>query len=129
MGSRLVDRWDFPVRASKLEDLALRFEALELREEDLDERFVLGRGKGGQKVNKTHNAVQLVHGPTGVRVECHRERQRSLNRFLARRLLVEELERSAAGGSSEAEDKAREKLRKQKQRRKRRSRSKTDDAP
>jgi len=125
MGSELVDRWDFPVKPAKLEDLARRFEAFGLREADLEERFVLGQGKGGQKINKTHSAVQLLHVPTGTRVECHRERERSLNRFLARRLLVEALERDARGGMTEAEEKERDKIRKQKQRSKRRSRSKT----
>lgn len=127
MGSRLVDRWDFPVKASKLEDLAQRFESLGLKEDDFEEKFVLGKGKGGQKVNKTHNAVQLIHLPTEIRVECHRERERSINRFLARRLLVEQLERLERGGKPGAQEQAREKARKQKQRRKRRSSSKTDE--
>jgi len=127
VGSGLVDRWDFPVRRSKLEDLARRYDVLGLREEDLEESFVLGQGSGGQKVNKTHNAVQLVHLSTGTRTECHRERERSLNRFLARRLMVEELERALEGGAPGKEELKREKVRKQKQRRKRRSRSKTDE--
>lgn len=98
-----------------------------LLEEDLEEKYVLGKGKGGQKVNKTHNAVQLVHLPSSIRVECHRERERSLNRYHARKLLLDELERDEKGGETDEEKKKREKIKKQKQRRKRRSSSKLDE--
>lgn len=36
-----------------------------LDENDLDENFAHGSGPGGQKVNKAHNCVTLVHKPTG----------------------------------------------------------------
>lgn len=40
-----------------------------LLESDLEERFVKGFGKGGQKVNKTSNCVELKHLPTGITVK------------------------------------------------------------
>ena len=40
-----------------------------LCESDLEEKFVRGFGKGGQKVNKTSNCVELKHLPTGISVK------------------------------------------------------------
>lgn len=40
-----------------------------LCESQLEEKFVKGFGKGGQKVNKTSNCVELKHIPTGVTVK------------------------------------------------------------
>lgn len=72
-------------------------EQLELQEEDIDETFYAGRGKGGQKRSKTAAGVVLVHKQSGVRIRCQRERSQSINRFLARRMLVEELEAKKQG--------------------------------
>ena len=59
---------------------------------DIEEFWARGSGRGGQKVNKTSNCVQLHHLPSGIRVSCHRERERSKNRFIALRSLVEKIE-------------------------------------
>jgi peptide chain release factor len=115
--------WNFPVRPAKIEALKKRFEELAIREADCEENFVRGSGKGGQKVNKTNNCVQLRHRPTGLLVQCHRERERSLNRYLARVALADAIERETNGGQTEAEKKAHDKIRKQKSRRQRRSSS------
>lgn len=40
-----------------------------LSEDDLEEKFVKGFGKGGQKVNKSSNCVELRHIPTGITVK------------------------------------------------------------
>ena len=56
--------------------------ALGCHERDLEESF---RG----------TSITIVHRPTGIRVRCNRERSQALNRFFARRLLVEELEAHA----------------------------------
>ena len=40
-----------------------------LCESELEEKFVKGFGKGGQKVNKTSNCVELKHLPTGITVK------------------------------------------------------------
>ena len=58
----------------------------------VDEQFIRGGGSGGQKINKTSNAVLLRYPPLGLVVRCQRERKRSLNRFLALRELVDEIE-------------------------------------
>jgi protein subunit release factor B len=120
--------WNFPVRAAKIEELRQRLEKLGVGSADLQEKFVRGSGKGGQKVNKTNNCVQLTHLPTGTVVHCHAERDRSLNRFMALRQLCDNLEGKASGGVSEAEQKKIDKIRKQKSRRKRRSKSKSEES-
>ena len=89
-----------PVTPKKLQELAGRMAALGVRECDLQERFVRGHGHGGQKVNKTNNCVCLTHTPSGIVVKCHREREREVNRFIARRALCDELEHRLHGTPS-----------------------------
>ena len=100
-----------------------RMEALGIREEDLEERFVRGTGSGGQKINKTSSAVQLVHKPSGIEVRCHESRSQSMNRFLARRALCDRLEAEAKGSKSAAAAE-RAKIRRQKARRARKTKVK-----
>lgn len=112
----------FPVRDDKMADLLARMQALGVLEADLLETFIRCSGPGGQKVNKTSSGVCLRHVPSGVEVKCTRERSQGLNRFLARRQLVEILE----SGTAMAQDETRrriEKVRKQRDRRRRRGRS------
>ena len=40
-----------------------------INDDDLEEKFVKGWGKGGQKVNKTSNCVELKHKPSGMIVK------------------------------------------------------------
>ncbi|KAF9036548.1 RF-1 domain-containing protein [Panaeolus papilionaceus] len=61
----------------------------ELKEDDLEEKFVRGSGPGGQSINKTENCVQLLHKPTGLRVTCQETRSLSQNRQFARKWLLE----------------------------------------
>ena len=68
-----------------------------VREEDLEERFVLGSGAGGQKVNKTSSAVSLRHVPSGLAVKVQASRSREVNRWMARRTLAERLLAKVAG--------------------------------
>ncbi|MEX2608062.1 MAG: peptide chain release factor-like protein [Kiritimatiellia bacterium] len=65
---------------------------LGLDELDLQESFVLSGGSGGQKVNKTASAVQLVHSPSGQVVKCAEARSQHLNRLKARERLCELVE-------------------------------------
>lgn len=60
-------------------------EAAVLREEDLEEQFVKGWGKGGQAVNRMKNCVVLVHKPTGLVVKCHTHRGLHHNQREARK--------------------------------------------
>ncbi len=107
------------VKQSKILDLEKRMQKLGVRDEDLIEKFILGSGPGGQKVNKTAACVYLKHLPTGIEVKCGKERSRELNRFLARRQMCELLEKELLGIDS-PKDKEREKIQKQKKRQKRR---------
>ncbi|HZR16741.1 MAG TPA: peptide chain release factor-like protein [Verrucomicrobiae bacterium] len=110
----------FPVGLHKEEQLAQRMASLGVREEDLEETFVRSGGHGGQNVNKTSTCVMLVHRPTGLQVKCQSTRQQGLNRFVARRLLMDKIEEARTGRV--ASERARvEKIRRQKRRRSRRA--------
>jgi peptide chain release factor len=111
------------VAPGKEKALSERMQALGVREEDIEEQFVRSSGAGGQKVNKTSSCVVLHHRPTGIRVKCQQERSQALNRFLARRLLVDKIETQIKGvASAAAQEIAR--IRRQKRRRSRRAREK-----
>jgi protein subunit release factor B len=114
---------------SQEKDMALRerMERLGVREEEFRETFIRSSGPGGQKVNKTSTCVYLVHLPTGLSVKCQQERSQALNRFLARRLLLDRIERLRTGLVS-AERMRTEKIRRQKRRRSRRAQEKTLEA-
>ena len=111
------------VSAEKQRVLNERMSRLGIREQDLVEKFVRSSGKGGQKVNKTSSCVYLKHLPTGIEVKCQRERYQSLNRFLARRLLTDKIERTILGKLSEEEQRI-QKIRRQKRKRSRRAKEK-----
>ena len=110
----------FPVTPQKQADLVRRMEQLGLREEDLEEKFLLGGGKGGQKVNKTSSCVYLKHLPSGMEIKCQRERSQAMNRYFARRELCERVAEMREGERSRRRQ-AREKIRRQKRRRSRRA--------
>ena len=92
-------------------------------EEDLDERFILGSGSGGQKINKTSSAVQLIHLPTHTVVREQSTRSREANRWFARRKLAEALLEKTHGEESKRKQEE-AKIRRQKQRRSRRQKAK-----
>ncbi len=97
--------------------------ALGLQEKDIEESFVRSSGAGGQHVNKTSTCVQIFHRPTGILVKCQEDRSQAVNRFLARRRLLERYEAMRLGKKSE-EQRRIEKIRRQKRRRSRRSKEK-----
>lgn len=80
------------ITPAKVQALRERIARLGLDLRLVDEQFTRGSGNGGQKINKTSNAVQLRYPALGLVVKCQRERKRSLNRFLALRELVDEVE-------------------------------------
>src|SRR5436309_12237337 len=87
----------FPVSQDKLSLLQLRMNALGVNESDIEETFVRSGGAGGQKVNKSSSCVMLLHRPTGLRVKSQTTRHQAMNRFLARRLLLDKIERMRKG--------------------------------
>ncbi len=113
----------FGVSINKEQILRRKMEELGVHETDIVEKFIHSRGPGGQNVNKTSTCVYIKHIPTGIEIKCQRERSQSLNRFLARRLLVQKIEQAILGKKSE-EQKEIEKLRRQKRKRSRRAKEK-----
>lgn len=89
------------IRPAKIAELKARIARLKIDLRLIEEKFTKGGGKGGQKINKTANAVLLKYPPLGLIVRCQRERKRSLNRFIALRELVDEIELRVSPGTSE----------------------------
>lgn len=114
---------NFPVSPQKQVELNAKMRRLGVTERDLEESFIRSSGPGGQNVNKVSSCVVLRHQPSGLEVRCQRERSQALNRFLARRLLVDRLERQRLGRLS-AEAKRIAKLRRQKRKRSKRAKEK-----
>ena len=110
------------ISTEKRAALAKRMAELGIRDADLVEKFVLGSGSGGQKINKTSSCVYLKHVPTGIEIKWQQSRSRELNRVMARRELCERLADRIAGEKSRRREEA-ERVRRQKRRRSRRQRA------
>ncbi len=54
-----------------------------LNEEDVEESFMRGSGKGGQHRNKTSTACRLKHIPSGLSIRVESQRSQAQNRALA----------------------------------------------
>jgi protein subunit release factor B len=111
------------VTPEKEKALQARMQELGIDEADFVEKFVRSSGKGGQKVNKASTCVYLKHVPTGIEVKVQRERSQALNRFLARRLMVQKIEELILGRESERKREI-EKIRRQKRKRSKRAKEK-----
>lgn len=108
------------VSEQKRKALADEMERLGISEDTLIEKFILGSGKGGQKLNKTSSCVHLKDPEHDLEVKIQRSRSRDMNRFIARRELCEKLKEKLEGERSKRQA-AQEKIRRQKRRRSRRS--------
>ena len=117
----------FPVSSKKAEDLRRAMERLGVREVDLEESFIRSSGPGGQNVNKVSTCVILKHAPTGLEVKCQKDRSQAMNRYYARRILVQKLEAQIHGRQSE-EARRISKIKRQKRKRSRRAKEKIHKA-
>lgn len=115
----------FPVTEKKEQELLDGLSDAGIREADLDESFIRSSGPGGQHVNKSATAVRLLHRPSGIEVKVSQSRSQGLNRFYARRLLLERYRSEILGVSTPRRDDA-AKARKQRDRRRRRTRKKAE---
>lgn len=113
----------YGVSSEKERALLEKMEHLGIREEDIVERFIRSRGHGGQNVNKVSTCVYLKHLPTGIEVKCQQERSQALNRFFARRVLIQKIEDQVLGRESEEQQRI-AKIKRQKRKRSKRAQEK-----
>lgn len=99
---------------------------LHVNEVDFVEKFIVGRGKGGQKLHKTASTVYLKHVPSGLEVKCQDSRSREDNRYFARVRLCEKLH-TIVSDEKTKEQQSVEKIKRQKKRRSRRAKQKMLD--
>ena len=107
----------------KWEEIRARMQSLDIREADLVEKFILGSGSGGQKINKTSSCVYIKHVPSEIEVKCQRARSQELNRLYARRELCDQLEMRLFKEKSKKQKEI-EKIRRQKRKRSKRAQEK-----
>lgn len=115
---------DTGVSPSKKAELLARLSRLHIVLANIEEQAVKGSGPGGQKMNKTMSGVLLRYQHEGVPfvIKWTRERQHSLNRFLALRELCDQVEERFSPDTSKRLQE-RERIRKQKDRNRRRNAS------
>lgn len=87
-----LNRPALPTSIKKLNRLLSHDRSIPIPASDLIERFVKGRGPGGQAINKTNSSVSLTHIPTGIRIQSQPTRSREENRKIARKILAEKLD-------------------------------------
>jgi len=68
-----------------------------LRDSDLEWKATKGSGAGGQKRNKTSNAIQMIHKPSGIAVRVETERSQRRNLLMAKELIAARLEERSVG--------------------------------
>lgn len=114
------------ISKEKIDKLTERMNTLHIAEKGLIEKFILGGGSGGQKLQKTASTVYLKHLPTGLEIKCQESRSREDNRYFARMRLCEKLQ-TVYSNEKTKEQKCIEKIKRQKKRRSRKSRQKMID--
>lgn len=114
------------ISKEKWEKLTEWMAKLYINEADLVEKFILGSGKGGQKLHKTASTVYLKHVPSALEIKCQDSRSREDNRYFARVRLCEKLH-SILSDEETKEQQRIEKVKRQKKRRSRRAKQKILD--
>src|SRR5262245_32025079 len=76
---------------------------VQLREEDLQISIAASGGPGGQGVNTTNSAVQVLHRPTGIIVKCQEEGSQIKNKSRALKVLRARLLEREQRAQQEAE--------------------------
>ena len=72
------------VTKEKWDKLAELMRKLHISEAELIEKFIVGSGKGGQKLHKTASTVYLKHSTSCLEIKCQESRSREDNRYFAR---------------------------------------------
>lgn len=106
LSSEKVDAWVLETKEHATQDPRTGRFPVVIDEGDLTEEFVKGGGKGGQKVNKSSNKVQLTHIPSGLVIHCHRTRSLAENRKIARSKLRLKLDELLNGSQSKVGQRA-----------------------
>ncbi|VEG91826.1 peptide chain release factor family protein [Legionella spiritensis] len=99
---------------------------LQIHEDDVVEKFIIGSGKGGQNLHKTASTVYLHHLPSGIEIKCQESRSREENRYFARLRLCEKRHAMISHEQSREQQRI-ARLKRQKKRRSRRARQKMLD--
>jgi peptide chain release factor len=114
------------ITPAKWQQLKLWMTTLKIDDSQIEEQFILGSGRGGQKLQKTSSCVQLQYKPFDLVIKCADSRSRETNRYRARMRLCEKVEAVVLGEKSKAQREA-QKVRKQKARRSKRAKQKILD--
>lgn len=111
------EKWD------KLQAWMLK---LDIDPQNTIEKFIIGSGKGGQKLHKTSSTVYLKHLASGIEIKCQESRSREDNRYYARERLCEKLHAMISDEKTKEQQRV-EKLKRQKKKRSKRAKQKVLD--
>jgi len=80
---------------------------IKIEEKDLEIKVSRSGGPGGQSVNTTDSAVQILHKPSGIQVRCQDEKSQHKNKDKAMKILRSKLYEIEAQKQEAAEREAR----------------------
>jgi len=106
--------------------LQAKMRLLGINEGDLVEKFICGKGTGGQKINKTSSCVFLKYAPLNIEVKCQKSRSQYINRYYAKLMLCEKIASVKLMIKTEKEKKI-AKIKRQKRKRSKRAKEKMLD--